>query len=82
MRLPDCITGDWMDSLTDDSLLIAELTLYKTFSELEREQKELLGAKYDMMRGPAELMRAWDRWSRVNNETRSRRLHPHRERGR
>lgn len=78
MTLPARITGDWMDSLTNDDLLVAESTLHQAFSALDREERARTGTKYELMRGPAELMSAWDRWSRVNTATRARGLHPRR----
>jgi hypothetical protein len=82
MQLPERPTADWIDSLTDRDLLLAESRLHATFFALEREQKALLGAKYDLMRGPAELMAAWDHWTRVNTATRSRGLNPSRKHAR
>ncbi len=81
MQLPERPTAKWMDSLTDSDLLLAESSLHEAFFSLEREQKALLGAKYELMRGPAELMAAWDRWTRVNTAARSRGLNPRRRRG-
>ena len=78
MELPERPTAKWMDSLTDSDLLLAESSLHQAFFSLEREQKALLGDKYELMRGPAELMAAWDRWTRVNTATRSRGLNPRR----
>ena len=75
MKLPERITGDWMSSLENERLLDAELTLHSAFAKLERAEKKRLGAKYDMMKGNAELLDAWGRWSRVNNEARVRGLH-------
>ena len=75
MKMPERITGDWMSSLENERLLDAELTLHSLFSKLERAEKKRLGAKYDMMKGNAELLEAWGRWSRVNNEARVRGLH-------
>jgi hypothetical protein len=75
MKLPERITGDWMDSLENDRLLDAELSLHGVFSKLERAEKKRLGEKYDMMKGSPELLDAWGRWSRVNNEARVRGLH-------
>ena len=80
MRLPEHVTGAWMDSLTDGDLLTAESRLHKAFSALERAQKKLLGDGYDLMRAPAELLAAWGSWSRVSTEARARRLHVSRAR--
>ena len=74
-QLPKRITGEWIDSLEDESLLAAEARLHKIFFALEQEQKKLLGDKYDMMRGSEELLDAWGRWSRVSTAARARGLH-------
>ena len=76
MKVPEHITGEWMDSLTDGDLLVAESSLRKSFFNLEREEKKRDGAQYELMRGSAELLAAWSRWSRVSTETRTRGLHP------
>ena len=79
MRLvPDRIDGAWIDTLIDDYLIDVESRLYARFAVLERRQKKLRGSKYDLFAGPADLMDAWDRWSRVNNATRVRELTPRR----
>jgi len=78
MKMPDYITAEWIDSLTDDKLLAADQFLHKAFSTIEGEEKARLGSAYDLMRGPAELMSAWDRWTRVNSAARERRLTPRR----
>ena len=76
MRVPPRITATWIDSLTDDNLLLAELRLKTAFAKEERAEKKRTGRAYDLMRGPAELMLAWDRWSRVNAAARGRKLNP------
>ena len=76
MRVPPRITATWIDSLSDENLLLAELRLKNAFAKEERAEKRRLGRAYDLMRGPAELMLAWDRWSRVNAATRTRKLNP------
>ena len=78
MNLPGRITADWMDTLPDEGLLDAEASLYVAFTELDRAERAARGARYDLSRGPAPLMAAWDRWSRVSNEARRRRLQPRR----
>ena len=80
MRIPGRITAMWIDSLTNDDLLLAETRLKKVFARMERVEKGRLGGAYDLMRGHAELMSAWDRWSRVNAAIRSRGLTPTRVR--
>ena len=79
MRLgPETINAPWIGTLTDDDLVDVEGRLHTQFSVLERRAKKLLGAHYDMFRGSADLLRAWDRWSRVHTATRARHLHPRR----
>ena len=80
MRIPGRITATWIDSLTNDDLLMAETRLKKVFAVRERVEKSKLGGAYDLMRGDAELMSAWDRWSRVNSAIRVRGLTPNRPR--
>ena len=78
MELPHRITADWMDTLPNEGLLDAEESLYAAFTELDRAERASRGARYELTRGPEELMRAWDRWSRVSTEARRRRLQPRR----
>lgn len=78
MKLPERITREWMLTLDNDSLLTAESRLHEAFTAQERAHKRVVGDRYDLMRGPAELLGAWDVWSRVNNETRSRKLNARR----
>ena len=75
MQVPEHITPKWIDSLGNDSLLDAESSLHKIFSTLEQEEKARGGANYNMMHGSADLMAAWDRWSRVSTAVRARGLH-------
>ena len=75
MQIPEHITPNWIDSLPNDSLLDAESSLHKIFSTLEQEEKARGGANYSMMHGSANLMAAWDRWSRVSTAVRARGLH-------
>jgi hypothetical protein len=68
MTLPERITGEWLDSIEDADLILAESTLRQAFFALERKEKALQGGRYDMMRGSAEFMAAWGRWSLASNE--------------
>jgi hypothetical protein len=79
MNIPEHITGTWMASLGDADLLTAESELHSTFVEAESRTKRARGADYELMRGPADLLDAWGRWSRVSTEARSRGLHPRRQ---
>jgi hypothetical protein len=75
MRLiPDTISLEWIDSLSDPELLDVEARLRGRFALLERREKKIRGHRYELCRGPADLMAAWDRWSRVSTATRDRSL--------
>jgi hypothetical protein len=76
VSLPDRINSKWIATLDDAALVQAERQLHVAFNTLEREQKRILGARYQMMRSPDALLAAWQRWSIVNNAVRSRRLMP------
>ncbi|HEX6964792.1 MAG TPA: hypothetical protein VF166_03260 [Gemmatimonadaceae bacterium] len=76
MNVPEYITAQWIDSLTDDTLLAVDQLLHRTFAQIESEEKARRGSAYDLMRGPVELTSAWDRWTRVNSAARARRLRP------
>lgn len=79
-KIPSQINVAWIGTLSDDDLIGVEAGLHARFSVLETREKKLRGAKYDLVRCPADVMEAWDRWSRVNAATRSRSLHPRRSR--
>jgi len=68
----------WIDSLSDIELLECEARVHAKFAVLERREKKARGARYELCRGPADLMEAWDRWSRLNAATRDRSLNPRR----
>jgi hypothetical protein len=75
MRLvPDRINTAWISTLADEDLLDIESRLYERFAVLDRRQKQLRGRDYNLMRGPAPLIDAWDRWSRVAVATKTRSL--------
>lgn len=76
MALPDRINATWIRSLDDTQLMAAESELHSLFMNAEREEKQRRGDAYDLMRGPAPLLHAWQRWSTVNAATRNRGLHP------
>ena len=79
MTMPERITHAWMLTLDDDALLKAESSLRTTFAKAEQAHRKVVGKRYDLMRGPAELLGAWDRWSRVCTEVRARKLDPKRK---
>lgn len=77
--VPERISMAWIESLTDDDLLDVEARVHARFTLLERREKRARGYKYQLCRGPADLMEAWDRWSRLLAATRERSLNPRRE---
>ena len=74
--LPERISAAWIETLTNDDLLELEARQRGKFDVLVKKEKRLRGDKYDMCRGSAELMNAWDRWSRLSAATRERSLIP------
>ena len=74
--VPELLSADWIDSLTDTELLDVERRTHEKFVVIERREKKLLGERYRLMRGSAELMDAWNRWGRLSNATRERSLRP------
>jgi hypothetical protein len=73
---PDIINMKWIDTLTDADLLDVESRLHEQLAVIERREKKAKGDKYLLFRGPADLLDAWDRWSRINAATRERSLKP------
>ena len=76
--VPEQISRNWIDTLSDEDLVDVEARLHTKFSTLEKREKKARGARFDMMRASAELVDAWDRWSRLLNATRERSLIPRR----
>jgi len=74
VQFPDRITSRWTASLSDEQLQGAERVLHTAFLEQETAEKRRRGSRYEMMRGPSELLDAWHGWSMVNNEIRTRGL--------
>jgi hypothetical protein len=75
MRLvPERISRLWIDTLSDPDIVDVEARLHAAFAVLERREKKARGLKYQLCRGPAELMTAWDRWSRISGAARERSL--------
>ncbi len=73
---PEIINTKWMDTLADADLLDVEARLHEQLAVIERREKKAKGEKYSLYRGPADLMLAWDRWSRVNAAALGRSLRP------
>jgi hypothetical protein len=76
--VPERISRDWIDTLSDEDLVDVEARLHTKFSTLEKREKKARGPRFDMMRASADLIDAWDRWSRLLNATRERALIPRR----
>jgi hypothetical protein len=74
--VPSHINGTWVATLTDEEILSVEGDLHEAFSALEFREKKARGDRYNLMRSPADLMDAWNRWSVVNAATRARSLNP------
>ena len=72
--VPDRISREWIDSLTDQDLVDIEHRLHDRFMTLERREKKTMGARYTLMRAPADLLDVWDKWSRILNAARERAL--------
>jgi hypothetical protein len=80
MRLvPEKINAAWIKTLADEDLIDVEARLHERFTVLDSRHKRLRGGEYSLMRGPTELIDAWDRWSRVSMATRTRSLVPRRQ---
>ena len=76
--VPERISRDWIDTLSDEDLVDVEARLHTKFATLEKREKKARGIRFDMMRASADLIDAWDRWSRLLNATRERALIPRR----
>lgn len=77
MRIvPERINMAWIDTLTDSDLLDVEARLHSRLAVIERREKKVRGDKYSLFRGPADLLEAWDRWSRLSGAARERSLTP------
>ena len=75
MRLiPSRINAAWIGTLADDDLVDIEARLHERFSVLDQRYRRTAKEKYVLMRGPTELIDAWDRWSRISVAARHRSL--------
>lgn len=77
MQLPERIAASWITSLPDAELLAVESQLHEVFLVAEDEERQRRGDAYELARGSAELMLAWQRWSVVSVAARSRGLLTH-----
>lgn len=77
MRLvPERINAAWISTLADEDLLDIESRLHERFAILDNRHKQLAGSSYVLLRGPTDLIDAWDRWSRLSMAARARSLLP------
>ena len=75
MRLvPERIDKAWITSLADEDLIDVEARLRARFDVLDIREKKARGRGYNLMRGPEDLVLAWDRWSRVCSAMQARTL--------
>lgn len=72
--VPDRLSRQWIDTLSDEDLIDVEHRLHDRFHTLEKRERKNVGARFTMMRASADLLDAWDRWSRCLNAARERSL--------
>jgi hypothetical protein len=74
--VPERIDAAWISTLADEDIIAIEARLQARFAILDSREKKLRGQSYNLMRGPADLVLAWDRWSRIRSARQSRKLQP------
>jgi len=74
MTVPDRVTADWIATLGNGQLVMAESHLRSEFLDAESQEKDRRGGRYALLEGPPALVNAWLRWQMVSNEARSRGL--------
>jgi hypothetical protein len=74
VTIPAHVDARWVATLDNNQLVAAESLLHADFYKHESAEKKRRGARYNMLRGPADLVNAWMRWLLVNNATRTRGL--------
>jgi hypothetical protein len=77
--VPETINRVWIDTLSNEDLLDCEARVREKFAVIERREKKARGDKYSLYRGPADLMAAYDTWSRLSSAARERSLRVHRD---
>jgi hypothetical protein len=75
--IPARVTFATMAAMSSDELLDAELAMHTRFAELDAVEKRTKGRKYNLMKGPAELVDVWDQWGRLTRAAQARLLTPH-----
>lgn len=63
-------------ALSSNELLDAELAMHVRFAELDAVERRLKGTRYNLMKGSAELVDAWDQWARLTSAAQRRSLTP------
>jgi hypothetical protein len=74
LTIPNHINAQWIATLADDQLIVAEAKLHAIFHKEEVSEKRRSGGRYKLLQGPAELVNAWHRWTMLSNATRRRGL--------
>jgi hypothetical protein len=64
-------------AMTTKQLLSAELAHHKRFTELDGDERRVRGSRYNLLRGPVELVDAWDQWGRLTRAAINRGLTPY-----
>jgi hypothetical protein len=72
--IPDHINANWIATLADDQLVIAEAELHAIFHKEEVSEKHRSGGRYKLLQGSPALINAWHRWTMLSNATRRRGL--------
>lgn len=74
--VPDRISRQWIDTLSNEDLIDIEARLHDRCATIERRERKSRGDRLTLMQAPADLLDARDRWSRLLNATRERDLTP------
>jgi hypothetical protein len=72
------LTSASITAMSADELIEAEYKFHVKFIELDGIERRTKGPKYNLMRGPEELMDIWDQWGRLTKAAQSRDLTPRR----
>jgi hypothetical protein len=72
------LTSALITAMSESELLDAEFSHHVRFIELDGAERRAKGPKYNLMRGPEELVTAWDQWGRLTRAAIARELTPRR----
>lgn len=72
------LTSASITAMSEAELIDAEFSHHVRFIELDGQERRAKGPKYNLMRGPEELVNAWDQWGRLTRATIARDLVPRR----